>query len=136
MQDLAELESGLNDSVDFVVVAEESVRSADLRGLGGWIRSQPAWSDLPIIVLTHRTGGAQYHPETPRLVELLGNVTFLERPFNPLTFLSVARTAHKGRGRQYDARALIQELAQSKQHLEQRVMLSAPPSCNAPMTRF
>ena len=98
------------------------MRSADLRGLGDWIRSQPAWSDLPIIVLTHRTGGAQYHPETPRLVELLGNVTFLERPFNPLTFLSVARTAHNGRGRQYDARALIQELAQNKQHLEQRVM--------------
>ncbi len=119
---VAELESALNDSVDFVLVAEESVRSADLRGMGGWIKSQPAWSDLPIIVLTHRNDGAQYHPETPRLVELLGNVTFLERPFNPLTFQSVARTAHNGRGRQYEARALIHELGQSKEYLEQRVL--------------
>ncbi|MDQ8697496.1 ATP-binding protein [Hyphomicrobium sp. LHD-15] len=53
---------------------------------------------------------------------MLGNVTFLERPFHPLTFLSVARTASKGRYRQYDAKARIQELADSKQFLEERVV--------------
>lgn len=73
-------------------------------------------------MLTQRNDGAQYHPETPRLSDLLGNVTFLERPFHPLTFISVARTASKGRYRQYEAKARIQELAESKQFLEKRVM--------------
>jgi signal transduction histidine kinase/CheY-like chemotaxis protein len=115
-------QQSVGDSVCFGILAEEAVRSADLRALSGWVNSQPTWSDLPFIILTHRRDGAQHHPETPRLSELLGNVTFLERPFHPLTFLSVARTAAKGRFRQYEARARIQELAESKQHLEERVI--------------
>ena len=119
---LAVFQSALDDNVCFAIVAEEAVRSADLRGLTTWIKSQQAWSDLPFIILTHRKDGAPYHVETPRLSELLGNVIFVERPFHPLTFLSVARTAMKGRNRQYQARALIQELADSKQRLEERVI--------------
>lgn len=115
-------QKALDQTTCFAIVAEEAVRSADLRTVSAWLKSQPTWSDLPFIVLTHRNDGAQYHPETPRLSDLLGNVTFLERPFHPLTFISVARTASKGRYRQYEARARIQELAESKQLLEKRVM--------------
>jgi hypothetical protein len=43
------------------------------------------------------------------LTELVGNVTFLERPFHPATFISMARTALKGRQRQLEARARIEE---------------------------
>jgi len=111
----------LDEGIYFAVVAEEAIRSADLRAISAWVGSQPAWSDLPFIILTRRSDGAQYHPDTARLTELLGNVTFLERPFHPLTFVSVARSAYKGRCRQYEARARIEELRESKQHLEERV---------------
>ncbi len=118
---LDHLEEKLCDESCFAIIAEEAIRSADLRGLSGWIAAQPAWSDFPIIILTHHNDGAQFHPETPRLSELLGNVTLLERPFHPQTFLSVAKTAYKGRQRQYDARARIQELRESQELLERRV---------------
>lgn len=118
---LEDLSAGLGDHVTFVVIADEAIRSADLRELTTWINAQPPWSDLPFIILTQKGDGAQFHPETPRLSELLGNVTFVERPFHPLTFLSVARAAHKGRRRQYEARARIIELRESEELLERRV---------------
>lgn len=97
------------------------MRSADVRPLAAWVDAQPPWSDLPFIILTHRSDGRQLHQEIPRLSELLGNVTLLERPFHPLTFMSVAKSAHKGRRRQYEARARIEELRESEETLERRV---------------
>lgn len=118
---LEELVVGLGDDATFGVIADEAIRSADLRELTKWIDAQPPWSDFPFILMTQKTDGERLHPETPRLSELLGNVTFVERPFHPLTFLSVARAAHKGRRRQYEARARIIELRESEELLERRV---------------
>src|SRR3546814_9056352 len=56
-----------------------------------------SWSDLPFIVLTQGGGGPERNPGASRLSEALGSVTFLERPFHSSTFVSVARTALKGR---------------------------------------
>lgn len=115
------LQAALDDDVTFVIVAEEALRSADLTALAAWIDAQPTWSDLPFIVVTHHRAGAAPHPGAQRLSALLGNVTLVERPFHPETFQSVARTACKGRLRQYEARARIQQLRDSEEHLEQRV---------------
>ena len=51
------------------------------------------------------------------LSDVLGNVTFLERPFHPITFISVAQTALKTRHRQYEARARIEELHEGEERL-------------------
>ena len=50
---------------------------------------------------------------------MLGNVTFLERPFHPTTFVSLAQSALRGRRRQYDARARLEELDQLTDDLQQ-----------------
>jgi len=118
---IGDVAEALNDDVCMVVVAEEVLRSADLRPIAKWISNQPAWSDLPFIILTHRGQGSRFHPEMPRLTEVLGNVTLVERPFHPLTFISTAKTAYKGRLRQYEARARIAELRASQEELERRV---------------
>jgi PAS domain S-box-containing protein len=115
--DLMSLEQALAEDTCFAVVAEESMRAADLRQLAGWVSSQPTWSDLPFIVLTQRGGGPERNPMATRLSELLGNVTFLERPFHPSTFISVARTAQKGRQRQYESRARMEELHEGEERL-------------------
>ena len=52
-----------------------------------------------------------------RFSDLLGNVTFLERPFHPTTFISVARTALKTRQRQHEARARMEELHEGEERL-------------------
>jgi two-component sensor histidine kinase len=53
-----------------------------------------------------------------RLSGILGNVTFLERPFHPGTLVSLARTALRGRERQYQARALLEEMRAAERRLE------------------
>ncbi|WP_419758077.1 ATP-binding protein [Acidisoma sp.] len=107
----------LGSDVCFALLTEEAVASVDLRGIAGWVASQPSWSDLPFIVLTQRGGGPERNPAAARLSDILGNVTFLERPFHPTTFVSVARTALKGRDRQYEARRRIEELHESEARL-------------------
>ncbi len=114
---IEELAAALADDIYFAVVTEDALRSADLRSLVGWVAGQATWSDFPFLVLTQRGGGPEHNPGAARLAELLGNVIFLERPFHPTTFLSVARTALKGRQRQYDARARIEELFEGEERL-------------------
>lgn len=115
------LSSSLNNDVSFAVIAEEVLLTADLRTVVAWLENQPPWSDLPILVLTHHSSDVAPSLDTQRLSELLGNLTLIERPFHPLTFVSVARSAYKGRLRQYEARARIEELRESEESLERRV---------------
>ena len=114
---IEELAAALSDDICFAVVTEDALRSADLRSIVGWVAGQGTWSDFPFLVLTQRGGGPEHNPGAARLLELLGNVIFLERPFHPTTFLSVARTALKGRQRQYDARTRIEELFEGEERL-------------------
>ncbi len=96
------------------VVTEEAFGTTDLKDLSDWIADQPPWSDFPFVLLTERGGGVERNPAAARLSGILGNVTFLERPFHPTTLVSLARTALRGRRRQYEARALLLDLASER----------------------
>jgi PAS domain S-box-containing protein len=114
---LPELVGELDKGVGFVVVTEEALRTADLRALAAWIEAQPEWADLPFILLTGRGGGLERNPAAARHLDVLGNVTFLERPFHPTTLVSLARSALRGRRRQYEARARLEALAEREREL-------------------
>ncbi|WP_434713340.1 response regulator [Rhizobium sp. YTUHZ045] len=116
--DLSMFASSLSDDIAFGVLTEEAVRSSDLKAIAAWVSAQPSWSDLPFIVLTTRGGGPERNPGAARLSEVLGNVTFLERPFHATSFISVARTALKGRQRQYEARAQLEALSEGERRLQ------------------
>jgi signal transduction histidine kinase len=115
--DLAALVSHLEEGAGFALVTEEALVRSDLRALSAWLNAQPEWSDLPFILLTSRGGGLERNPDAQRFLELLGNVTFLERPFHPTTLVSLARSALRGRRRQYEARERLETLASSQQDL-------------------
>ena len=104
----------LNQGAAFVVITEEAIATADLHPLSAWIEDQEEWSDLPFILITNRGGGLERNPAASRHLEVLGNVTFLERPFHPTTLVSLARSALRGRLRQYEARARLNELRESE----------------------
>ncbi len=106
---LPDLVRGLVETAGAVLATEEAVRTADLTQLSGWIGEQPAWSDMPFILLT-RQGGSDRNPTAARLSRILGNVSFLERPFHPTTLVSVVTAALRGRRRQYEARARLEDL--------------------------
>jgi PAS domain S-box-containing protein len=116
--DLAGFVAALNDDIAFAIITEEAVRSADLRAISIWIEAQPSWSDLPFITLTNRGGGPERNPAAARLSEVLGNVSFIERPFHATTFVSGARSALRGRRRQYEARLRIEALDEGERRLQ------------------
>jgi len=118
---ILEIVEQLQIGAGFAVVTEEAVIGTDLRPLSDWLEQQPEWSDFPFVLLTQRGGGLERNPEASRFLEVLGNVTFLERPFHPTTFVSLAQSALRGRRRQYEARARLDELNQLAADLERRV---------------
>jgi signal transduction histidine kinase len=119
--DLASLCSKLAAGAGLAIIADEALQTTDLRQLADLLSNQPSWSDFPIVVLTQRGGGPERNPFAARLAEALANVTFLERPFHPTTLVSIARTAIRGRRRQYEARSRLEELSGLAATLEDRV---------------
>ncbi len=110
---LASLVTELQAGAGFAVITEEALRTADLKALSGWIKEQAEWSDFPFVLLTQQGGGLERNPAAGRHLETLGNVSFLERPFHPTTLVSLARSALRGRRRQYEARARLVTLLES-----------------------
>ncbi len=115
--DLAVFSARLSDEICCAVLTEEALRDADLTAITAWVAMQPAWSDFPFIVLTQRGGTSDRTRGASLLSEAFGNVIFLERPFHPITFLSVVRTVQRGRYRQYAARSLIEALHEGEARL-------------------
>ena len=112
--DFTALAREIEGGAGVAVIADEAIKTVDLRGLGQWLHDQPSWSDFPIVLLTHQGGGPERNPDAARLGQLLGNVTFIERPFHPTTLISVVGSAVRGRRRQYQTRAILENLSESE----------------------
>jgi signal transduction histidine kinase/CheY-like chemotaxis protein len=112
--DLAAMIHEIEAGAGLAVIADEAIKTADLRGLVSWLNGQPPWSDFPIVLLTHQGGGPERNPDAARLAQILGNVTFIERPFHPTTLVSIVGSAVRGRRRQYQTRAILEDLTESE----------------------
>jgi signal transduction histidine kinase/ActR/RegA family two-component response regulator len=119
--DVGQLVEGLASGAGLAVVTEEAISGGSLHALCRWLAEQPEWSDFPFVLLTQRGGGLERNPEAGRYLDGLGNVTFLERPFHPTTFVSLAKSALRGRRRQYEAGARLRQLNDLAEELERRV---------------
>jgi PAS domain-containing protein len=113
-RDLAGLLHEVESGAGLAVVADEAIKTADLRGMMDWLGGQPPWSDFPIVLLTHQGGGPERNPDAMRLGQILGNVTFIERPFHPTTLVSVVGSAVRARRRQYQTRSILADLTESE----------------------
>ena len=119
--DIGQLVEELAAGAGLAVVTEETISNGSLHALCRWLHEQPEWSDFPFVLLTRRGGGLERNPDASRYLDVLGNVTFLERPFHPTTFVSLAKSALRGRRRQYEAGARLRQLNDLAAELEQRV---------------
>ena len=71
--------------VGAVLKVEEALTNGGLKAIGEFVQMQPAWSDVPIVLLTNRG------PDSLRMrqaISVLGNVTLLERPGRTLTLMT------------------------------------------------
>ena len=116
--DLASLVREIETGAGVAVIADEAIKTADLRVLVVWLNGQPSWSDFPIVLLTHQGGGPERNPDAARLGRILGNVTFIERPFHPTTLVSIVGSAIRGRRRQYQTRGILLDLTESESLLQ------------------
>ena len=119
--DYAALLAGL-DGAAAVFLAEEGLVGQPPEPLTRWIRQQPAWSDLPFVMLTSRGQRPQVEAWRQGQVERLGNVSLLERPVQPLTLVSVVRSALRARGRQQEVRTLLEAREAAAAELEAQVL--------------
>lgn len=94
---LAELERGAGA----LVAQEETLTAPVLKQLGAWVASQPNWSDIPILVVTHQGADS---PGLQTVMETLRNLTLLERPVRTRALISTVKSALNARMRQYQAR--------------------------------
>jgi signal transduction histidine kinase/CheY-like chemotaxis protein len=117
----ADLLAELGRGAAVVLLAEEGLFGQDTAPLAQWVAAQPAWSDLPFVVLTSRQEQAGVEAWRTRLVAQLCNVSLLERPIQTITLTSAVRTAMRARLRQYEVRALMEAQARAAQELEAQV---------------
>lgn len=86
-----------------VILAEEAIDTEGAEALARAQGAQPAWSDLPVILLA--MPGREPIPAVERLWEMgCSHVTVLERPIRSATLLAAVRTALQARRRQYEIR--------------------------------
>jgi two-component sensor histidine kinase len=117
--DVARLAEEITKGAGCAVVVEDVIASDNISGLATSINNQPAWSDFPMVVLTPRADVPERNVLAIRLQDVLGNVTFLERPFHPTTLVNLVRAALRSRRRQYGAREVLERrdlLARELQH--------------------
>jgi signal transduction histidine kinase len=95
-----------------VVLAEEGLPDeSSLAVLTECLDDQPAWSDLPIIVLTMAGKTTRRSAVLANALKEKVNLAFLERPLRMLTLVSAVRSACRARARQYEIRELLAKAA-------------------------
>ena len=87
-----------------VLLTDEALAGGGADRLSAALGDQPAWSDVPLVVLT-REGADGRHASFRESA----NVTLVERPVRMRTLLSVVRAALRARRRQYEVRDLLAE---------------------------
>lgn len=118
---LDELLRELKTGAAAAFVAEEGLFGNDLAPLFDWAAGQPAWSDLPFLVLTGRQEQPAITDWRSRLVTGLRNVALLERPVQPITLTSAVRAALRARTRQYEIQTLLEAQTRAAAELEAQV---------------
>ncbi len=109
------LETVLEAGAGCLILTEDMLTPDLLRTLSGWAAAQPAWSALPVLVLTRNTAMLPYplpgffpagHPPGMQ-------VTLLHRPAAPEVMAMAVRNAMDSRRRQYQIRDQMEALEAS-----------------------
>ena len=125
--DLAKLVTEIDEHIGVALLTEEALRE-DVGALAAAIKAQPAWSDIPFIILAGRQqqGRDAAVAIRNRIADFTGNAIVLERPLSLASLTSATASAMRSRQRQFDLRdqlaalnATRDELAESEDRLRQ-----------------
>ena len=100
--------------VGALLIAEEALGIKAIAFLAAALAEQPAWSDLPVLVLTTRAKPTLNNRQPAREYLPLGKITLLERPMHIATLVSSVNAALRARTRQYERRLAEESLRKSE----------------------
>jgi signal transduction histidine kinase len=115
---VGELCTVLSRGAGALLLTEEAFSSAALAQLRETLALEPAWSDVPLLVGTSRPGSVGPSDAWLAMLEGRGHLTLLDRPIRVRTLVIAVRSALRARGRQYELRALLAELARTASERE------------------
>jgi len=115
-RNLSELCSQIELGAGVIVLPEEMILAGRGKALGEVLGKQPAWSSLPVIVLT--AAGPDSAVKVRAILEL-GDVSLLKRPLEVATFVNAVQAALRDRERQYLVRDQVAELQGAQEALAQ-----------------
>jgi signal transduction histidine kinase len=116
-QSTAELSEEIARGAGAVVLTDAALTGFDLEKVFAQLARQPAWSDLPIVLLC-QTGTQS--PLAMRMIGAFTNLTLLDRPTSARSFLSTVQAAIRSRLRQYQTRNQLEALRQAEESLRTR----------------
>ncbi len=105
--DTAELTAAIDAGAGALVLTDLTLSGAQAKPLLEALKRQPAWSDLPIVLLCESGAASR---AVSHVIEQLTNVILLDRPASARALLSASQSALRARQRQYEIRDQLEAL--------------------------
>ncbi|NLD70004.1 MAG: PAS domain-containing sensor histidine kinase, partial [Limnobacter sp.] len=106
----------LRTEVGAVLLADASLDVRRMDALLAGLHGQPAWSDVPVVMLTR---DRERSPSAARMVAALTNLTLLDLPLSTASMVSAVLAALRARRRQYDIRDQLVAQREAEQALRE-----------------
>ncbi len=119
------LQAARSADVGALLTTAEAFSKDSLADLGSALAEQPHWSDIPVMVLVPGGGESRVIGSMETALDILPNLTMLERPIRPATLLSVLKVAQKSRLRQREVKRIMEEREQTAASMVQSEKLAA-----------
>jgi signal transduction histidine kinase/CheY-like chemotaxis protein len=100
-----------------LLLTEEALEDHGFRMLAELLEQQPPWSDISVLLFVGHEQ-ARVSLRTLRVLELIRNVTLLDRPVRIAAVVSSIRAAIRGRLRQYELRDVLVALHTARESAE------------------
>jgi len=108
-----------------ILLAEEALDPVSTRLLSEALKGQPAWSDIPIVLLTSRGEASEAGMRIWNTFAAGGNVTIHERPVRTHTLVSALQVALRSRRRQYQVRKLLLEQEEATRQRDEFISIAS-----------
>ncbi len=111
------LTSEIERGAGVLILDGQTLKPALTTQLHGYLKAQPAWSQLPILVIAGTRSPSLNLREGLPGIGTLPNVTLLEKPVRSATLVSIVQASLADRRRQYETKHLLQQLERSNSEL-------------------
>jgi signal transduction histidine kinase len=109
MDDASAMARAMGSPVGALIVADTALARPNFGAVLDVLARQPAWSDLPVVLMS-RAGEVSGDESVATAVDLLTNVTVIDRPTSVRVLVSAVQAALRARERQYQIRDQLEAL--------------------------